>query len=608
MSILTIAWSMCGAASFMLSLLHLLLWSKDREARVYLLSAVMTFGAGASALAELALMSSESIDAYRAWIRWENLFVFLILVPMVWFVRIRLPGARRGLALLITAMWSVAIVANWWSPSSIVYSEINALKQMPTLWGEQFTIALGTPNPWVHLANLATVLIVFYVVDAAIRTWRNGDARKAILVGGGVAVFIVLGGVHAPLVDSGVLEMPYMVSFAFLAIVLALSYELVSEAVLASHYARAIQVAETRWRTLLTNVELAVIGIDPQGKVSYANPFLQRLTGYSSDELLGRPITTLLPEADHAEARHRLELAARCTPRAHSRWDLICARGERRSLAWSSVRLSHDDGRYAGLLSIGEDVTPRLRAERDLERTRRELERVGRANVLGELVSALAHELNQPLAAILSNAQAAQRFIAAGEPDLAELRAILNDIVEDDKRAGQVIHRLRLMLRKDQPERERLSVAETLAEVIGLVQPELDSQGVSAQVELDPNLPPILADRVEVHQVLMNLLVNSVRALAEAPAGPRQIWISGVRTADQARISVEDTGPGVPEEALPRLFEPFFTTRPGGLGIGLALCRRIVEAHGGTIWAENTENGARLTFTLPQAPRGDGHD
>lgn len=593
---------MCAAASFMLGLLHLLLWFKDRRASVYLLSTLMAFSAGTGAMIELALMHAKSIDAYRVLIQWENLFVFTLLVPMVWFVRARLPTARRWLALLITALWSVAIVANWLSPYSLVYSEIRSLPQMPTFWGEQFTLAAGDPNPWVHLANFASVLIVIYVVDAATRAWDGGDRRRAVLVGGSVAIFILLGGIQAPLVDAGLIATPYMISFAFLAIVVALSYELVSDAVLASRYAKEIQASEARWRSLLTDVHLAVLGVDPQGRVNYVNPFLERLIGHPSEELIGKPVTALVPPLDQAALEERLAATSRTGPRPHSRWDLVCASGAPRSLAWSTVRLTDRDGSYAGLLSIGEDMTERLAAERSLERTRREMDRLGRANMLGELVSALAHELNQPLVAILSNAQAARRFLSSGSPDPHELREILDDIVRDDKRAGEVIQRLRLLLHKSEVVRERFRVQESIREVLGLMRGELDAQGIAVRVELIPDLPPVEAGCVETQQVIMNLLVNAARALSESPPEQRQIRIRAERhDGDAVVVSIEDTGPGVAPDALSRLFEPFFTTKSGGLGMGLAICRRIVEAHGGRIWGENAVDGARFSFTLPLA-------
>jgi PAS domain S-box-containing protein len=599
---------MCAAASFMLALLHLLLWFKDRQTYVYLLSVLMAVSAGAGALSELALMNATSIDAYRKLIQWENLFVYTLLLPMVWFVQARLPTARRWLAAVISILWSVAILVNWLSPYSLVFAEITSLKQMPTFWGERFTLAEGPANPWVHLSNLASLLIVFFVLDAAIRSWRADDRRRAVIVGGSVATFIVLGGIHAPLVDAGVVETPYMISFAFLAIVLALSYELVSDAVLASHYAREIRASEARWRSLLTDVQLAVLGIDPEGRVNFANPFLERLIGYCSQDLQGRQVTTLVPESDRATLRDRLAATAQTGPRPHSRWDLVCASGAQRSLAWSSVRLNGADGRYAGLLSIGEDITDRLAAQRNLDQTRRELERLGRANMLGELVSALAHELNQPLAAILSNAQAARRFLGSGDPDPAELREILDDIVRDDKRAGEVIQRLRLMLSEGKLERERTRIADVFAQVLAIAGTEVESRGVAVSQELAPDLPPIEVDQIAIQQVLMNLLLNALRAVSDAPENRRRVHIEARRSGEEhLSISLEDSGPGIPTEALPRLFEPFFTIRSQGLGMGLAICRRIVEAHGGRINGENTGTGARFSFTLPFVGEGDGY-
>jgi C4-dicarboxylate-specific signal transduction histidine kinase len=178
--------------------------------------------------------------------------------------------------------------------------------------------------------------------------------------------------------------------------------------------------------------------------------------------MIGKPITSLVRASDRAELSERLATAARTDPRPQSRWDLVCASGEVRSLAWSTVRLTDKEDCYTGLVSIGADETDRLAAERDLERTRHELERLGRANMLGELVSALAHELNQPLAAILSNAQAASRFLDSDHLDPAELREIFDDIVQDDKRAGEVIQRLRLMVCMDNPELRRFPIQEPI--------------------------------------------------------------------------------------------------------------------------------------------------
>jgi C4-dicarboxylate-specific signal transduction histidine kinase len=224
-------------------------------------------------------------------------------------------------------------------------------------------------------------------------------------------------------------------------------------------------------------------------------------------------------------------------------------------------------------------------------------------------VATLTHELNQPLAAILSNAQAARRFLTNPRPDYGEVQAILDDIVRDDKRAGDVIHHLRLLLREGASAREHLELGELVQQVLGLISHELDVQGIAVKLALASALPPVAAGRVETQQVLLNLLANAIHALAEVPDERREITVRArPQGAGAVEISVEDQGPGIAADVLPRLFEPFFTTRSAGLGMGLAICRRIVDAQGGRIWAENTHRGARFSFTLPLAASAHADD
>jgi PAS domain S-box-containing protein len=600
MSVLTIVWSMWAAASFMLALMHLLLWFKSGPHNVYRLSALMAVSAGAGAMIELMLQQSSSIERYGALLRWENLSVFVLLMAMIWFVYLHFGTARRWLAATITALWSVAIVVNFASPYSVTFADIHALRRLPTFWGESFTVALGPTNPWATLTNLASVLILIYVLDASIRLWRRGERHRAGVIGGAIVLFMVAAGIHTPLVDTGIVQTPYMISFAFLAIVAAMSYDLVSDAVKVSRYAQLIEASEARWRTLLENVQLAVIGVDPEGRISFANPYLVSLTGFPEEGLIGRPLADLLPPSDVPELRRRLAQAAETGPRPHSHWALVCASDEVRELAWSTVRLRDSDGRYAGLLSIGEDITERLRAQRDLRRVEREMARINRANMLGELASALAHELNQPLTAILSNAQTARRHLARDAPDLDELREIIEDVIRDDKRASAVILSLRGLLRGGELARERLAINDAVMEVIYMLQNELTAQHVTVSTELDPSLPMVAARWIEVQQVVMNLLLNAAHAVAIRPMAAREIRVQTQGREDGVRVSVEDNGPGIPADQLPRIFEPFFTTRSEGLGMGLAICRRIVEAHGGRISAANLPaGGAQVRFTLP---------
>ncbi len=189
-------------------------------------------------------MRAESLQTYRTLLKLENLSVFLLLVPMVWFVYGHFGTARLWLAWTITVLWGTGIVANFLSPNSLVFSDLVALEPVTTFWGEQFMTGVGSANPWVHVANGASFLIVIYVLDASVRAWRRGLRQRAIVTGGGIVVFMVSAGIHTPLVDAGIVPTPYMVSFWFLAIVFALSYELVSNAVQLSREAALRQKLE----------------------------------------------------------------------------------------------------------------------------------------------------------------------------------------------------------------------------------------------------------------------------------------------------------------------------------------------------------------------------
>jgi PAS domain S-box-containing protein len=390
------------------------------------------------------MFHARSVSAYASLLQWEVLFVYTLLVPMIWFVYVRLGTARRWLAGIISLIWTMLLVINFASPGSLVYLQIDTLVQHETYLGESFAVALGTPNPWNELANLGVLLIIFYTLDAALRSWRQGVRLPAVNTGGSIVTFLLFAGIQTMLVDHGVIATPYTVSFSFLAIVAALSYELVANVVHVRHYEQQLALGEERWQIFLANVELAVVEIDAAGNINFVNPFLEHITGYTSADLIGRLASDLVAPAERKEFASRLQEAFQTGPRPRSTWTLLSATGEPRKLLWSTVRINHPDGSPAGIFSIGEDITEQLKTQMDLHNAQREMERLARANMLGELTSALAHELNQPLTAILSNAQAARRFMQHAPPDMEEVREIIDDIIHDDKHAGHVIHSLRV--------------------------------------------------------------------------------------------------------------------------------------------------------------------
>ena len=254
---------------------------------------------------------------------------------------------------------------------------------------------------------------------------------------------------------------------------------------------------------------------------------------------------------------------------------------------------------------VSHDVTARKEAEQETQNLRREIAHVGRVSMMGQLASALAHEINQPLGAILRNAEAAELFLQNGSPDLEEIRAIFADIRKDDQRAGSVIDRMRALLRRQSLDKRAVDVGELVGEVIALVRPDATARHVKLELAVADPLPPVCGDIVHLQQVLLNLIVNGMDALDEANRGERRVNVTASLDGPQTvEIAVSDSGHGIPADKLTHIFDPFFTTKPKGMGMGLPICRTIITAHGGRLWAENrNEGGASFRFTLPIAEK-----
>jgi two-component system, LuxR family, sensor kinase FixL len=254
-----------------------------------------------------------------------------------------------------------------------------------------------------------------------------------------------------------------------------------------------------------------------------------------------------------------------------------------------------------GAIIVNTDITGRKRAEQEAREQRQELAHLTRVAMLGELSGTLAHELNQPLTAILSNAQAAQRLLAREPVDLTEVREILRDIAQDDRRAGEVIQRLRAMLKKGEAKLLPLDVNELVTDVLSLVHSDLVTRNVAVTTQLAPGLSAICGDRVQLQQVLLNLIFNACEAMSARQTPERRLTVATFRDREaEVRVSVVDCGTGIPADELERVFTPFFTTKEHGLGLGLSICRSIVVAHGGRLWASNNQDcGATFHLTLP---------
>ncbi|MGE5844393.1 MAG: sensor histidine kinase, partial [Syntrophaceae bacterium] len=254
-----------------------------------------------------------------------------------------------------------------------------------------------------------------------------------------------------------------------------------------------------------------------------------------------------------------------------------------------------------GIWAIVRDITGRKTIESEARKHREELAHVTRVSTLGELTSSLAHEINQPLAAILSNAQAAQRFLSQDQPDMKEVGEILGDIIRDDNRAAEVIRKIRSLLKKEETRYETLNLNDVIEEILNVIRNDTALTAVSMEKEYDPSLPSIWGDRIQLQQVILNLVLNAAEAMKEAGTEDRRLIVrTSKRDGRFAEVSVRDVGPGIEENIASRLFEPFYTTKSGGLGMGLAISKDIVKSHKGEIRAlNNPDRGATFSFTVP---------
>jgi PAS domain S-box-containing protein len=446
---------------------------------------------------------------------------------------------------------------------------------------------------------------VAYILDASITLWRRGDPvsrRRAVLVGGSLVLCIVVVTSVALLIITGAVRSPTILTPGFLVVVLAMGYELSWDVIAAGQIAAKLQSSEERFRAVVEAVPSAILLVDGEGKVTLTNAQAHTLFGYSREELIGLPVEHLVPARYRSSHEtHRRIYAADARARAMGATRAVYA--QRSDGGEVPVEVALRPLRTAGALLVLVslvDVTERRRMERTAARQRDEIAHLSRVAILGELSGSLAHELNQPLTAILSNAQAAQRLLARRPPPFDDLSEILADIVKNDRRAGDVIHRLRTMLKKEDAQLQALSVNDVVRESLQLMHSDLLSRQVTVGTELAERLPPVTGDRVQMQQVLLNLVVNGCDAM-DGRERDRYLLVRSCATESGAvEISVTDHGQGIPPQDLERIFDPFVTTKSHGMGLGLAICRSIAEAHGGCLWATNNAGcGATFHFQLP---------
>ncbi len=367
--------------------------------------------------------------------------------------------------------------------------------------------------------------------------------------------------------------------------------------------AEALERERVFLRQVIDTVPNFIFAKDQDGRFTLANQAVAEAYGTTVENLIGKSDADFNSNMEEVEAFRRVDQQVIETLRERfiAEEHITDAKGRLRWLQTVKRPIIESDGRAKQVLGASTDITRRKEIDLELREQRAELAHAARLTSMGELAASLAHELNQPLTAILSNAQAALRFMNGKSVHLEEVREILRDIVKDNSRAGEVIRRMRALVKKETLEFVSIDLAGLIEDVVSLVHSDAILQNVRIALELNGSLPAVWGDRVQLQQVVLNIMLNAFDAMSECPTDQRKVELQvEPYGAELIKIAVSDRGPGLSGDQLDKIFQPFYTTKGNGLGMGLSICRSIIEAHGGRLWAENnSEGGATFHFTVP---------
>jgi len=621
MNWVAIIWAVSSGASLMLGVMQLFIWFKsNRQAKEHLALAFTAFAVPGVALCEWLMMTVQDPRRYANFVQWTHAPGFVLLAGIVAFVWYHFRTGTAWLAWAVIGLRGLVLALNFLIPESIGFKEITALKQISFLGQHVSVVAEAVSNPLNRFAEVSALVFVVYVADASFRLWRRGGPgarRKAVLVGGGILFFLVLAAVHSSLVHARVIHSPYIISLAFFGIVLPMAHELSHDVLESARLSRSLRQAEQvafdasvgkrraeeRTALVVEAAPNAMIMVDSSSRMLLVNRQAEHTFGYTRDEMLGKPLEMLIPARFGAHYATRI---ARYFERPENRAmdsvrDLF---GLKKDGSEVPVEVGLNSVETAGerfVLASVVEITERLRMEKEVAEHRAELMHLSRVSLLGQLSGSLAHELNQPLAIILSNAEAAEHLLEeGGSVDVEELKEIMKDIISENLRAGEVIKSLRALLKRGTLRQLPLSLNDVVRDAIRLTRSDLTGRGIAVVSESSDSLPLVQGDTVQLQQVVINLIMNACDAMSETAPDQRVLRLVTSLNGSAVRLSCHDRGCGLPEGGAAAAFRSFFTTKQQGLGLGLSICQSIVAAHQGRIWCETPgEGGTVFHMELP---------
>jgi len=568
---------------------HALAHLRRQAKRYHLFYALLCLLIAAFTLARAAAYQAQTAQALVEMRRWEVMSgsIFLALFP--WFIA-EFTGIRRPrLLIILTAFWSLIIVVNLILPYGIQFADLPVLAHFSLPWGERVVdLRADQPGLWLSLTWVGIVAVMSYCLYSSLNLYRDGIKKRARSLAKALIVFFSFIAFDA-LVDWRLVEFINVTDFGFLAMMVLMDFDMLSES----------RDQYRRMSSVLDHIPLAICVKDLQGRYQFINHGFEKFFHVNNADLHNKTAFDLFT-SDQAEIFRADNQQAIKFRKDIENEVVIESNGKLRILQTYRFPLLRPDGSAYAVGCVFIDMTESRQKDEALNKLRRQVWHVDRVASTGALAGSLAHELSQPLSAILNNAQAGLRFMAKDSIDLDELREIFHDIVRDDKRAAAVINGLRSMLQQREMPRNNIDLAQCIAEVIELLHSEFVRLNVLIVRMVETNLT-VKANRTQIQQVLLNLMMNALEAMSQQ-AGERTLKIMLTLDAAKAQISISDNGPGIPEEKMERIFDGFYTTKPQGLGMGLEVSRSIIETHRGNIWAvNNADRGATFYFSLPVA-------
>jgi PAS domain S-box-containing protein len=355
-----------------------------------------------------------------------------------------------------------------------------------------------------------------------------------------------------------------------------------------------------RLAAIVSSSDDAIISKTLDGTVTSWNAGATNIFGYEAHEMIGQSITRIIPTELHEEERRILMRLQQGERLQHFETVRVAKDGRHVDISLTVSPLLDRSGKIVGASKVARDITSARRAEAELQQTQSELVRVARVTTLGELTAAIAHEVNQPLTGLVNSGNACLRWLDSEPPNLEAAQRSVERMIAAGSRAAEVITRIRALIAKSPPRLDPLSMNETITEVIALIGGEVQRNRISLNTQLSKDVPLVRGDRIQLQQVILNLILNAIEAM-NGVDGRRELAIASANNGlGGILVTVQDSGVGLEDTGLDRLFEPFFTTKAKGMGIGLAVSRTIINAHGGRLWAApNVPRGAKFQFTLP---------